>query len=130
MTLNQKKELRRIFSSHPEVKLVYFFGSRAVNNAGPLSDYDFAVYLDEKNPKKQFKIKIRLIKEIERLLKTEKIDVVVLNSADKPELKYAIIHEGQLIYEQEPFRVLVEPKILNEYFDFIMMLRRYHLTRA
>jgi len=40
-----------IFENHPAVKLVYFFGSRAANASGHLSDYDFAVYLDERDEK-------------------------------------------------------------------------------
>lgn len=32
--------------------------------------------------------------------------------------------------EREPFRVLVEPRILTEYFDFRESLRRHGLTRT
>jgi len=45
-----------------------------------------------------------------------------------PEMKYAIITEGILLYEKEPYRVIVEPRILNEYFDFRIMLKRHGLT--
>lgn len=126
----KEKQLKKIFRAHPKIKLAYFFGSRARGKAGPLSDYDFAVYADEKNLKKLYKLKFSLMAEIGRLLKTDKIDVVILNIADSPELKFNIIKDGRLIYEQEPYRVLVEPKILNEYFDFYMMLKRYNLTEV
>lgn len=124
------EKLKSIFESHPEIKLVYFFGSRAVGKEGPLSDYDFAVYLDEKDKIKMADLKFALLDELERLLKTDKIDVVILNLAESPELKYNIIQHGKLIYEVEPFKVLVEPKILNEYFDFHSLLLRYGLTKA
>ncbi|MBI2633621.1 MAG: hypothetical protein HYW78_04565 [Parcubacteria group bacterium] len=65
-----------------------------------------------------------------RFLKTDRIDVVILDRIKSPELKYAIIKEGTLIVAQEPFKVLIEPKILNEYFDFRLMLQRYHLTHV
>ena len=68
--------------------------------------------------------------KISRLLGTDKIDVVILDMAESPELKYSIIKEGKLIYEKEPYRVLLEPKILNEYFDFHSILSRYGLTKV
>lgn len=125
-----KKKLTPIFHKYPSIKLVYFFGSRVRGEIGPLSDYDLAVYVDEKDKKKIFEIRLELIATISRVLKTDKIDVVALNTLDAPELKYNIIKEGELIFEKKPFKVLVEPKILNEYFDFRFMLKQHHLTKA
>lgn len=129
-TTKQLKELKNIFKLYPKIKLAYFFGSRANGKAGPLSDYDFAVYIDERNKKKLFELKFILMDKISRLFKTDKVDVVILNMTESPELKFNIIKEGRLIYEKEPFRVLVEPRILNEYFDFHFMLKKYNLTKA
>jgi predicted nucleotidyltransferase len=42
--------LKILFSSlilDPAAELVYLFGSRAINTAGPLSDYDIAVYFSD-----------------------------------------------------------------------------------
>lgn len=124
------KNCRNIFQAFPKVKLAYFFGSQATGNQGPMSDYDFAVYLDEQNVKKTFDVKFSLQDKLGRLLKTNAVDIVLLNSAVGPEIKYQIIAEGRLIYEQEPYRVLVEPRILSEYFDFNYMMRKYNLTKA
>ncbi|MBI5152025.1 nucleotidyltransferase domain-containing protein [Candidatus Peregrinibacteria bacterium] len=124
------KKLKTIFKSNPRVKLVYFFGSKAKGNAGPLSDYDFAVYLDEKDKKKMFAHKFQLQDKLSRYFKTDKVDVVILNAVESPELKYNIIKDGKLIFEREPFKVMVEPRILNEYFDFHIMLSKYGLTKA
>lgn len=123
-------KLKPIFQRYPEIKLVYFFGSKARGQDGPMSDYDFAFYLDAESKKRMMEIKMELIGQISRLLKTDKVDLVILNTAEKPELKYNIIKEGKIIFEQEPFRVIVEPKILNEYFDFKSLLLRYNLTRS
>ncbi|MEW6408326.1 MAG: nucleotidyltransferase domain-containing protein [Patescibacteria group bacterium] len=123
-------KLKNIFQSYPQIKLVYFFGSKAKGKADPLSDFDFAFYLDEKDEKRMFEIKIELIDKISRELKTDKIDIVILNLTQSPELKYNIIKEGKIIYEKEPFKVLIEPKILNEYFDFKIFLQKYGLTKA
>lgn len=130
MDNEQLKDLVMIFRTNHRIKLVYLFGSKATGKEGPLSDYDFAVYLDEKDKKKCFNIKVALMDKISRLLKTDRVDVVILNLTDSLELKYNIIKDGCTIYEKEPFRLLVEPKILNEYFDFHQMLKRYNLTKA
>lgn len=130
MTNHKLKKLISLFRKYPKIKLVYFFGSQAVSKSGPLSDYDYAFYFDEKDKKKLFELKLDLINKICRLLKTDKVDVVILNLAESPELKYNIVKEGKLIYEREPYKVLIEPKILNEYFDFHSLLLRHSLTRA
>lgn len=127
---NVLTELTPTFEQHPEVKLVYLFGSRVEGTAGPLSDYDFAVYLDERDPLRMADIQLTLLGELQHRLGTNDVDVVILNLAGSPELKYDAIANGKLIYECEPFRVLVEPRILNEYFDFHDLMKRHGLTRA
>ncbi|HEK85615.1 MAG TPA: nucleotidyltransferase domain-containing protein [Candidatus Aminicenantes bacterium] len=130
----KRKELSKkvlvVFEKHPEVKLVYLFGSQVKAKSGPLSDYDFAVYLEERKKKRMFEIKLELISEIAQVLGSDKIDLVVLNAVEAPELKYNIIKEGKLIFEREPYKVMVEPRILNEYFDFHLLLLRNNLTWA
>lgn len=115
---------------YPAIKLAYLFGSKASDQAGPLSDYDFAFYVDLKDEKRIFDLKLSLQDQITRALKTDEIDIVILNLIKQPEMKYSIIKNGQLFYEEEPYRVIIEPKILNEYFDFREILRRHHLTRS
>lgn len=122
------QQLKKVFKAAPKIKLVYFFGSRARGDAGPMSDYDFAAYLDEKDTVKNFNIRLDLIAKISRILKTDNVDIVILNEAKSPELKFSIINDGKLIYEKEPFRVLIEPRIMNEYFDFRYLLKKYKLT--
>jgi uncharacterized protein len=122
--------LRPVFGRYPEIKLVYFFGSRAKRAAGPLSDYDFAVYFGDIKSIRMFSIKLDLITQISRILKSDRVDIVILNLTKSPELKYGILQEGILVFERVPFKVLVEPRILNEYFDFHRMLSQYGLTKA
>jgi len=129
MTKNKFKNLNSIFKLHPKIKLVYFFGSKAKRKAGPLSDYDFAFYVEEKDKKRIFELQLKLIKDLTQFLKTDKVDILMLNLIEGPELKYNIIKEGKLIYEKEPYKVLIEPRILNEYFDFRMSLLKYKLTK-
>ena len=68
--------------------------------------------------------------EVSSKLKTDKLDLVILNDIDGPELKYNIVKEGILLFEKEPFKVIIEPKIFNEYFDFHALLLRHNLTKA
>ena len=112
-------QLDSLFTRYKEIKLVYLFGSQATKKTTSLSDYDFAVYLDPKttiNRKKE--IILILITEISVILKTNNIDLLVLNNAMFPLLKFNILKEGVLIYQQPPYKILVEPAIYNEYFDF------------
>lgn len=124
------EQVRKLFELYPAVKLVYLFGSKARRADGPLSDYDFAIYVEETDRQKMFDLKLELLNRLSRLLGTDRIDVIILNLTASPELKYEVIREGELLFEREPFRLLVEPRILNEYFDFHAQLARYHLTRA
>jgi len=124
------KKLEPVFQRHEAIKLVYFFGSQAEGKAGDLSDFDFAFYADENDRNKLFELKLTLIDEVSRALKTDNVDIVILNLTESPELKYNIIKEGKLIYGIEPFKVLIEPRILNEYFDFHDILARHNLTKA
>lgn len=124
------KQLIPIFEIYPEIKLVYFFGSRAKGESGPLSDYDFGIYTGERKTDKIFASKFSLQDKISRALGTDKVDVVMMDVAQSPELKYGIIKDGELIYEKEPYRVLIEPRILNEYFDFRSILLRSGLAVA
>lgn len=130
MDKTKTEALKSIFRSFPDVKLAYIFGSRANGEAGPLSDYDFAVYFDLKDKIRMTDIRFQLSDRLSRELKTDKIDLVVLNMTESPELKYNIIKDGRVIYEEEPFKVLFEPRVLNEYFDFRAMLLRHGLTKA
>ena len=124
------EQVKAIITSHPEIKLAYLFGSQATGNVGPMSDYDFAIYIDGLNSKERFDLKINLMTAISSILKTDAIDVVIINDLDMPELAYDIIKEGIMIHEQEPYKILVEPHILNQYFDFHTMLKRHGLTRV
>ncbi|MFA6243377.1 MAG: nucleotidyltransferase domain-containing protein, partial [Candidatus Hydrogenedentales bacterium] len=98
--------------------------------AGPMSDYDFAVHFDGLTVREMSHRQLDLVSELQKALATDDVDVVVLNTTEAPELKFDIIKNGRLIYDLEPYRVLVEPEILNEYFDFHDGLVRNGLTRS
>jgi uncharacterized protein len=130
MDAKTRQRLLLVFESFPEVKLAYFFGSRSRGEGGPLSDYDFAIYVNEQEPLKVHQIRVDLLEQICKVLKSDQVDVVMLTAAVSPELKYHAIAKGVLLFEREPFRVLMEPRILNEYFDHRTLLRMNGLTQA
>jgi len=130
MNSDQLKQIKEIIESFPGIKLAYFFGSKSKNKDGPLSDYDFAVYIDGVNKDKIFATRSELLSKICLVLKTDEVDLVILNTIESPEIKYNIIKEGKLLFEREPYKVIVEPKIMNEYFDFHLMLKEYGLTKS
>ncbi|MEK9151395.1 MAG: nucleotidyltransferase domain-containing protein [Patescibacteria group bacterium] len=130
MNEDQKNNAKAVFMRHPEIRVAYLFGSRARGTAGLISDYDFAIYVSERDRKKLADLALTVRGELSQALGTDAIDLVVLNTTVSPELKYTIIQEGEVLIEQESYRVRIEPNILNEYFDFRDMLRRYNLTLA
>lgn len=124
-TINQ---LKNFFSQYKEIKLVYLFGSQTGSQAGPLSDYDFAIYLEERiNLQRKKDIIFELNSNLSSILKINEIDVVIINDTLSPLLKYNIIKEGVLVYEKIPFRLLLEPTILSAYFDFQVFSKSYNL---
>lgn len=124
------KKITDILEEYPAVKLGYVFGSRARGDVGPLSDYDIAVYAEERDKIKLGQLRLGLHTRLVQAVSNDNVDVIMLNTAESPELKYNIISQGKLIYEQEPYKVLVEPRILNEYFDLRYFLLKYNLTKA
>jgi predicted nucleotidyltransferase len=124
------EQFQKIFASYSQIKLVYLFGSTARNDRGPMSDYDFAIFLGNKDNIEVTRIRFELMDKLSRALNTENVDIVMLDVTKSPELKYNILQEGQLIFERERFRVIYEPLVLNEYFDFSAMLQKHGLTRA
>lgn len=122
--------VRPIVSRYSSAGAVYLFGSRATGNANARSDYDIAVYIDENDVIKRNEILYKLSGEIARALRSDDIDIHSLRDLQAPELKYQIITQGKVIFEREPFRLIFEPRILNEYFDFLYLLRKYHLTQV
>jgi len=118
-------EVRGFLGKQVYVRVAYLFGSRAKGIVGPLSDLDIAVLLDGRlNKQERFDLKLKLINGISSILKTDKLDVVVMNEATLL-LNYNIIKEGKVIdSKDEAERVRFETHILSRYLD-----RRYYDER-
>lgn len=118
MNKELESKVKAVFEAHAEVKLAYIFGSHARGDTGPLSDYDFAVYFGGLSSVEAFNLKLALLNDLSRILGTDAVDLVILDDIDAPELGYQIVSEGKLLVDHEPYKVIVEPRLMSAYFDF------------
>lgn len=124
MEAEKLKKLTGYFKKQKEVKLAYLFGSAAKGTMGKLSDIDIAVYLDEKlNKSKRFEIRLKLISDISAILKTNKVDIVVMNEAPNA-LNYNIIKDGKIL-KFNAVKAKIEFNILKRYLDMKYYLKRH-----
>ena len=113
-------KIKKIFSDENNILLAYIFGSQLQGKTGPLSDYDFAVFLSQK-PSFQFKYKLK--NKIVNVLNSEQVDLVILNDAPIG-LKYKVLATGKIIYQKNyTIRTEFEADTLSRYFDYLPVLR-------
>ena len=116
-----KYRLSTILPDLDGVCLVYLFGSQVQGDLGPMSDYDLAVLADRAVDGRQ--LQAHLGHELARALQTDRIDVVLLNRAPV-ELAYAVIAQGEVLYEQDiATRVEYEATVMSRYGDYLPVLR-------
>jgi predicted nucleotidyltransferase len=122
----QYNQLIDCLSKQEHVRLAYLFGSVAKGKAGKLSDIDIAVLLDESlNKKQRFDLQLELISDISKLLKTDKIDLVVINEAPLS-LKFEIIKANYPLFIRDKIeKIDFEQMVMSRYLD-----RRYYEKRA
>lgn len=112
-----EQELIEFFGTKDSVTLAYLFGSTVRGDANQLSDVDIAVKFDESLPKKDvFDAELNLISELTGILKTDKVDLIVMNDAPLL-LNYNIIKNGKILKSDESIRIQFETMILSTYLD-------------
>jgi len=116
------EKIKGLFNAHSCVELAYLFGSVANEKSGKLSDVDIGVYLNDALSKEERdKERLSIMSESVSLLKTDKVDVVIMNDAPVS-LNYEIIKcNTPLFVRNEGKRIDIEQRILSRYLD-----RRYH----
>jgi uncharacterized protein len=103
-------KLKKIYN----IKLMYIFGSYAKGTNNGNSDIDIAVLLEDGYSPLD---KVSLLGELSDALRSDNIDLVILNSANSV-LKHQIIKYGKIFYsESEESRVFFEVRVLKEYMD-------------
>lgn len=119
-------KLKPLFMSFLVVKSVYFFGSRVTGKAVKNSDYDFAVLFDDATSKED-RFDLKLMVKLSKALKTDAVDLVVLNDLPSLFFRYIIIKEGKLIYQKNDLETAeFESRTLGLYFDFRPFLEEYN----
>jgi predicted nucleotidyltransferase len=101
---------------NPKVIFAYLFGGLTKGKALPMSDVDIAVFLSGDDDCLDEKIEI--LRKLTDILKTDEIDLVVLNKASLP-LTARIIKNKKILADNDKFlRHRFESLILRKYFDF------------
>lgn len=122
--MDKEKKIRKFLNKQKHVKLAYLFGSVAEGKEGKLSDVDIAVFLDPSLSKKErFNLQLKLLSGLSDVLKTDKIDLIIMNDAPLL-LKYNIIKHGKILRDDIEARVKVEARILSDYLDM-----KYYIDR-
>lgn len=126
MLSEQYNRLADFFSKQGYVRLAYLFGSVAKGKAGKLSDIDVAVLIDESlNKKQRFDLQLELISDISEILKTDRIDLVVINEAPLS-LKFEIIKANYPLFIRDRMeKIDFEQMVMSRYLD-----RKYYESRA
>ena len=114
--------LEEFFKHLEYVGLAYIFGSMARADNGMLSDIDIAVYLKNGlSNQEQNQKRLELISGLTTLLKSNKVDLVIMNRAP-PVLNFEVIKVNMPVYVRDrDFKLDVEQKIMSRYLD-----RKHH----
>jgi len=110
--------LNRALQKRDEVRIVYLFGSRASGTVNNISDIDIGVLLNEDFVKESvYGYRADLTAELVSLLRTDKVDLVVLNQAP-PLLSHRVVRDGIVLHcKDESERIAFEVKMLNRFLD-------------
>lgn len=111
-------EVKKFLQKQDPVELAYLFGSVAQQRAGKLSDVDLAIFVDESIDKKdRFDLKLRLISDLEDIMKNDGVDLVIMNDAPIS-LNFEIIKTNYpLFIRDKNLKVDFEHYIMSRYLD-------------
>jgi uncharacterized protein len=110
------KAAAAVLKESPEVLFGYLFGSLARGDAVRKSDVDIGIFLAPGSDPAGTKQKLTI--QLMEALQKERVDVVVLNSAN-PGLLFSILRDGIVILDRDrPRRISFEVRALRKYWDF------------
>lgn len=93
-------------------------GSQARGTPGPLSDVDIAVWHEPwLDPSGQLRLQLDLARVAGEALRTNEVDIVMLNQAP-PLLRHRAVRDRKLLVERDPVaRVRLDARALLDYLD-------------
>lgn len=93
-------------------------GSQARGTPGPLSDVDIAVWHEPGlDPAGQLQLQVKLAHLAGETLRTNEVDIVMLNQAP-PLLRHRAVRDRKLLVERDPVaRVRLDARALLDYLD-------------
>ncbi len=111
-------ELSRALEKDSDIIAAYIFGSYATGNINPLSDVDIAVLLNKKIcVSSYFDKRLDLFTMASNILKTDELDIVILNEASLI-LAHRVFKLGRLLFCKDDLqRVRFQTSIIDKYLD-------------
>jgi predicted nucleotidyltransferase len=112
-------DFRAALESDGAIAAVYLFGSHARGSATPMSDIDLAILFSSAvDASRYFSLRLEYISRAMEILRTEKVDVVILNQAPL-HLAYEIVSRGVLLLDcDSQSRVRFEADRVGQFLDF------------
>jgi uncharacterized protein len=92
--------IRDALADVASVSAAYLFGSVATGTAGPMSDLDVGLLIDDA-PLERVQVAARIADALSRRLRTSRVDVVSLSDAPVA-LRYRVVREGALVVSRHP----------------------------
>ncbi|HZX49456.1 MAG: hypothetical protein A2Z47_06380 [Thermodesulfovibrio sp. RBG_19FT_COMBO_42_12] len=124
--------IKILLSPREEILLAYLFGSFSKGVSTPLSDIDIAVLIhgDISEEKYPYGYRSELLTYLMKGLRTNRIDLVILNDAP-PFLKFQVVrHEQIIISRSEDKRIDFQVKTISRYNDVkrLMSIQQRYIT--
>ncbi len=123
--------LRTYFKTRPEVQIAYLFGSQATGKTNRLSDVDVAVFVDPSRIPLSlpYGYKAEIGTDLIGLLKTNRVDVVLLNEAPFF-LRHQVVKSGKCLFARDPnLQIRFEAEIMSRYPDLQRLFQKYRAWR-
>jgi predicted nucleotidyltransferase len=125
--LEKNKEcLIHYLEKHPEIEVAYIFGSVAQGKITPLSDIDIAILIDNQQIDEnayRYGYKAEILSDFIKLLKTNTIDLVILNEANTL-LRHRVLYSGKILHSKnEKKRIVFQTTTISKYNDFQQLMR-------
>lgn len=119
------EELRKCFSRDKNIMMAYLFGSHAEGKETKISDLDIGVFLSPEMGREEiFKKHLFLIGEVSKIMKTDRVDVVIMNESSAS-LNFEIIkHNAPIYVRSKGFKNSFEESVIRSYLD-----RRFYEKR-